>query len=420
MLRYYEQVGLIQSQHIDGYAYRMYDENAVRRLRQIIVLRKLRIPVKQIVSILSNSGAAEAVEIFRQNISRLDEEITALSTVKSILTRFIEEINEKADIRLRLLGDETVFSVISSLSFSNNQIKEDLSMGDLNNASETLSKLEDKDIRIVFLPPMTVAAYRSEGEGCEGRALDAANKLVLENNLIEIKPDLRQFGFDCSKGAAAVGESSHAYEVWVSVPDDMEIPEPLVKRKFNGGMYAAHVLRAWDFQDWNHLKEWVAASEKYDNAWGEPRFTPDEMGMGGQGFEESLNYWNNAQNGFRMEDLQLDLLLPIKIKEAKFPYELSGPYTDADWTYWKCLPHNVCNNARKMIVEHEGSLGGGFAGAVLGLPEWTQFDGNHDRVTVEDGRIIFDIKELGGSGYAFASWEPGSAVKIKRVYLEKT
>lgn len=91
----YEQVGLIQSLRKDDYAYRVYDETAMSRLRQIIVLRKLRVPVKQIISILNNYDAAEAVEIFRQNISEIDGEITALSTVRSILTRFIEEINPK-------------------------------------------------------------------------------------------------------------------------------------------------------------------------------------------------------------------------------------------------------------------------------------------------------------------------------------
>ncbi len=53
MLRYFEQAGLILSLRKDNYAYRVYDQNAVNRLRQIIVLRKLRVPVKQIISIRS-------------------------------------------------------------------------------------------------------------------------------------------------------------------------------------------------------------------------------------------------------------------------------------------------------------------------------------------------------------------------------
>ncbi|MNC11651.1 hypothetical protein D3C75_593530 [compost metagenome] len=67
-----------------------------------------------------------------------------------MLTRFVEEINEKADVNLKLLSDEAVFSVISSLSFSDNQIKEtkeNLSMEELNKANEELMKMEDKDVR---------------------------------------------------------------------------------------------------------------------------------------------------------------------------------------------------------------------------------------------------------------------------------
>jgi len=318
MLRYYEQVGLIESKRKDDYAYRVYDAAAINRLRQVIVLRKLRVPIKQIISILNNSDAAEAVEIFRQNISNIDGEITALSTVKSILMRFVEEINEKADVNLKLLGDEAVFSVISSLSFSDNQIKEtkkNLSMEELNKANEELMKLEDKDVRIVYLPPMTVAAAYISGEGCEGKALDMISKFTEESGLLKIKPDARSFGFDCSQGATGSGENSHGYEVWVSVPDNMEIPTPLVRREFNGGLYAAHVLRAWDFQDWRRLKEWVNASDKYDNDWGSPRWESPET-LFGQGFEETLNFYNFIQkHNSEMSYLQIDLLFPIKEKE---------------------------------------------------------------------------------------------------------
>lgn len=45
MLRYYEQIGLIQSQRMEGYSYRVYDAAACLTINQIIVLRKLRIPL---------------------------------------------------------------------------------------------------------------------------------------------------------------------------------------------------------------------------------------------------------------------------------------------------------------------------------------------------------------------------------------
>jgi len=318
MLRYYEHIGLIESQRADDYAYRLYDENAISRLRQLIVLRKLRIPVKQIISILNNKDAAETVEIFRQNIIQLDEEITALSTVKYILTRFVDELNIKAkvNLNLNLLNDVNIFSVINSLSFPNNQIKEvkeDLTMDELNQASEKLAKLEDKDVRIVYLPPMTIAAAYASGEGCEGKSGDMIKQFVKDSGLLKIKPDARSFGFDCSKGETGIGEPSHVYEMWVSVPDDMEIPAPLIKRTFKGGLYAAHVLRSWDFQDWRYLSEWVNASDKYDGDFESDRWVSKET-VSGQGLEETLNFYNFIQTG---DNLQLDLLFPIKEKPKK-------------------------------------------------------------------------------------------------------
>lgn len=312
MLRYYEQVGLIQSLRRNDYAYRVYDETAMIRLRQIIVLRKLRVPVKQIISILNNYDAAEAVEIFRKNMSEIDSEITALSTVKSILSRFVEEINEKVDVHLKLLGDEAMLSIVSALSFSDNQIKgtrENVSMEDLSMANEALMKLEDKDVRIIYLPPMTVAAEFASGEGCLDITSDIVNKFIKESGLLKIKPDARGFDFDYLGDAA-----EHGHEAWVSVPDYMELPAPLIRREFSGGLYAAHVLRAWDFQDWRRLKEWVNASDRYEYDGDSPRWEPAETGCG-QGFEETLNMYNFIQkNDADMSYLQLDLLLPIKEK----------------------------------------------------------------------------------------------------------
>ena len=94
MLRYYEQIGLIQSQRMEGYAYRVYDEQAIRRLRQIIVMRKLRVPVKQICDILSNNAASDVIEVFERNIGELDEEITAMATIRSILQNLVRELRE--------------------------------------------------------------------------------------------------------------------------------------------------------------------------------------------------------------------------------------------------------------------------------------------------------------------------------------
>ena len=184
-------------------------------------------------------------------------------------------------------------------------------MDELNRASESLSKLEDKNVRIIYLPPMIVAAAHVSGKFEWGVGPEATSKIeqfVWETDLLKIKPDARGMGFDCSDDnlKIRIGAKSTSYEAWVSIPDDMEVKAPLVKKSFSGGMYAAHVLRDWNFaQDWRLLTEWVKASDKYEEADGLPYF------------EEVLNYYNLMQNGAKMEDTQLDLLLPIREAKGK-------------------------------------------------------------------------------------------------------
>ena len=42
-LRYYEDMGLISSTRSSDYAYRLYDRQNIKRLEQILILRKLNI-----------------------------------------------------------------------------------------------------------------------------------------------------------------------------------------------------------------------------------------------------------------------------------------------------------------------------------------------------------------------------------------
>jgi len=62
-LRYYEDMGLIKSTRSEDYAYRLYDEANVKRLEQIIILRKLNISIKDIQRIFSAPGSGIVLEV---------------------------------------------------------------------------------------------------------------------------------------------------------------------------------------------------------------------------------------------------------------------------------------------------------------------------------------------------------------------
>lgn len=308
MLRYYEKVGLISSSRREGYSYRIYDNNAVTRMKQIILLRKLRIPVSQISIILNNTNAVAAIEIFRKNMEELDEEITALSTIRDILNHFVEELSKSTELPLKNLisQDDTLLATIESLSLISINFKEEQSADKLKKADERLSKIND--VRIIYLPPATVAAAHCIGDEPELNANFLIDKFVKESALGKLKPDLRLYGFNHPNPVDETGY--HGYETWVTIPDEMEVPDPLEKKKFCGGLYAAHMITFGNFNEWDSFLDWIMKNERYDFA-GDLQDQEHMCGL----LEEHLNFYNHIEQPDKDDEhLQLDLLMPIKEK----------------------------------------------------------------------------------------------------------
>jgi len=93
-LKYYEDMGLITSARSEDYAYRMYDEAAVKRIEQILILRKLNISIKDIQRIFSTSGSEIVLEVLGKKVDAIDEEVSLLHELKEIVLEFIREIKE--------------------------------------------------------------------------------------------------------------------------------------------------------------------------------------------------------------------------------------------------------------------------------------------------------------------------------------
>jgi DNA-binding transcriptional MerR regulator len=309
-LRYYEQIGLISSERTDDYAYRVYSEDTLSRIQQIIVLRKLRIPLKSIADILKNGDARQALDIFMASIAEIDTEITALSTIRGILRQLTERLEASVHLgkRLDFLSDDLV-EIVDTLAIVKPKIKEETSMGELNQATEKLNKLTDRDVRIIYLPPMTVASCQYTGDAPEGYVGEKIHQFVMASGLLQAKPDTRTFGFNHPNIFDETG--AHGYEMWESIPDDWEVAAPLVKKTFPGGMYAAHMIPMGAFEEWGWLNQWLQESPRY--------------AYNGQGnyvnmfdfLEETLNYpYQLKKHGANHDAIveQLDLLMPIREK----------------------------------------------------------------------------------------------------------
>ena len=95
-LRYYEEIGLLESRRTQDYAYRMYDAANIKKLEQILILRKLNIGIKDIQRIFDTAGSETVLEVLGQKVSAIDEEVALLHELKEIVIDFIRQI-EKAD-----------------------------------------------------------------------------------------------------------------------------------------------------------------------------------------------------------------------------------------------------------------------------------------------------------------------------------
>lgn len=316
-LRYYEQIGLIQSVKKDDYAYRTYDADTVTRLQQIMVLRKLRIPLKQIGAILQSENVMEIIETLRQNLSEVDDEITALSTIRDIINSFIRRLGENThqQLKLNLLDDTALLEAVDALTVNKTSLKEEKTPSDLEKASEKLNKLTDRNVRIVYLPHATVAAAHYIGDGPEGPSDDTIQRFIKDTGLQKVYPASRHYGFN-HPNPGMREDGKYGYERWMTIPDDFDVPAPLEKKHFAGGLYAAYMILPDDINGtgWNRLLEWA-----FSNKYWQP-FTDHTGNLSGSGenmfdlLEEHLNYfnWNWSENeNFQ----QIDLLMPIKKRQ---------------------------------------------------------------------------------------------------------
>ena len=80
-IRFYERKGLLEPERNDQSKYRNYSEQDIRRLKQIILYRKMNMPIEKIASMLDDPAVSE--ELVRQQLQELlnkQQEIQVPST----------------------------------------------------------------------------------------------------------------------------------------------------------------------------------------------------------------------------------------------------------------------------------------------------------------------------------------------------
>jgi DNA-binding transcriptional MerR regulator len=283
-LRYYEDIGILQSIRNEESQYRYYDQEAINRLEQILFLRKMQIPIKDIQAIFTSKSIQVAIDVFKLKLKNLEEETEMFIGLKEMIKTFLSFLYEKASN-----NNELQFNKVFNLR---NQLIQEVSIKkEVHEMSNKIVK-ELNDIRIIELKPMKVAYYRAESASPEMDAWKVMKKWVDDNRLEELATT-RFFGFNNPNPSQ--NNPEYGYEVWVTVPDNIKESEQIKTKNFKGGLYCVTCCQLHDITEkWKRLVEWVKESE-YD--FGDY-----------QCLEETISPDKNPN-----ENTQFDLYCPIKM-----------------------------------------------------------------------------------------------------------
>jgi len=151
-LRYYEDMGLITSTRSEDYAYRLYDENAVKRLEQILILRKLNISIRDIQRIFSSSGSEVVLEVLGNKVEDIDGEVALLHELKEIVLEFIGQIRQAdfssdSDVKMLYEKAKVIEGQLVNVSYSGNPSQ-------TNRLADVADKMKKApEVRIVQINP---------------------------------------------------------------------------------------------------------------------------------------------------------------------------------------------------------------------------------------------------------------------------
>jgi len=296
-LRYYEDMGLMKSVRSDDYAYRLYDEDAVKRLEQILILRKLNISIKDIQRIFNTSGSEVVLEVLGKKVDAIDEEVSLLHELKEIVQEFIRQIEQsdfgkESDIKLLYAKAKDIETQLVHVDYDGNA-------ANVNRLLEVTEKLDHKvpDIMVVRIPTFRAVtsglASWDEVMGVFGKWQPAHNHLF--------KPVI----FDCPD--FLTGKDDKAEWFW-GLKDEVTAADvrPYEITEFLGGLYAVAVSVDGDDESHNKVRaktgKWLENTNfVIDN---DRRFAAHMIYVDDE-IKEGLGYH------------QLNLYAPIKRREGK-------------------------------------------------------------------------------------------------------
>lgn len=252
-LRHWEEKGLFQSHRDPQSGWRVYNNEALQRIRITKLLRQLDISLKLVKAILDSTDPQIAARIIINQINKLNEENIVIVQQKDFLSKCLLGLNSMepiSDTSGYLVHMEKIlaFQIFSK----NNMIKQ---WEDINMANNTIAS---GALRIVALPAMRVAVCNVISASPEEEALKKVLGWAESESLMGTA---RIFGFNTT--AYSPSSTEYGWAACVTVPEQVVLPEYLEEKRIPGGLYAALNSTNEVYDSWQALMRLLKENNEY-------------------------------------------------------------------------------------------------------------------------------------------------------------
>ncbi|MDD4772704.1 MAG: MerR family transcriptional regulator [Eubacteriales bacterium] len=298
-LRYYEDMGLITSARSEDYAYRLYDAENLRRLEQVLILRKLNISIKDIQRIFDTSGSEVVLEVLGKKVDMIDEEISLLHELKEFVLEFIRQIERsdfenESDVKLLYTKAKEIETQIVNVDYEGNPS----GANSVNRLIEVTEKLDNKvpDIMVVRIPDFRAA---TSGLASWDMVFGAFHQWQEAHTHL-----FKDIIFNCPD--FLTGKDNQVEWYWAIRDDVTEADiQPYEITEFQGGLYAAAVSMDGDGESHNRVR---SKTEKWLE--GTNFIIDNDRRFAGH----MIYYDDEIKQGLGYN--QMTLYAPIKLKET--------------------------------------------------------------------------------------------------------
>jgi len=301
-LRYYEHMGLIASTRSDDYAYRLYDRAAVKRLEQILILRKLNISIRDIQRIFSASGSQIVLEVLGKKVSDIDGEVALLHELKEVILEFIGQIkaadfSNDGDVKLLYDKAKDIETHLTNVDY----IGKPSNIGRLLEAAEKLER--EPDILIVEMPPcrMVTSGFIHGNPDVDEKTRHFNEMLNRLAERVADKIHERSFMYH---------DREHQKMVWLGMLEDWMTEadtEGFEIITFAGGLFAEALADSEELSEWDRvykgIKAWLVRQEHLELDEGSGRYELFTC----PGPYPPMREWNLGK---------IRYFVPIKVKEG--------------------------------------------------------------------------------------------------------